>query len=110
MKSLSLKPKRTAEGAWEAGFAGDWTCDGSSWLALRCFEAREGDRFRFAHTAPWFVEVPGQPLRPKKQEVEWFIQSVRKELERSAPLLPPEAVQEYRQALSAYEALLPNAR
>ena len=52
----------------------------------------------------------GQPLHPKKSEVEWFIQSVRKELERSAPWLPPEAVQEYREALSAYEALRPRAR
>ncbi len=110
VKAISLKPKQTKAGAWEAAFAGDWTCHGSSWLALRCFESREADRFRFAHTAPWFVEVPGEPLRPKKQEVEWFIQSVRKELERSAPVLPPEAVQEYRQALAAYEALLPNAR
>ena len=110
VKTISLKPRQTKQGAWEAVFAGDWSCDGSSWLALRCFESRASDRFRFAHTAPWFVEVPGEPLRPKKQEVEWFIQSVRKELERSAPVLPPEAVQEYRQALAAYEALLPQAR
>ncbi len=110
VRTISLKPKQTADGAWEAVFADDWTCDGSSWLTLRCFESREGDRFRFAHTAPWFVEVPGQPLHPKKQEVEWLIQSVRKELERSTPLLPPEAVQEYQQALAAYEALLPKAR
>lgn len=110
VKTISLKPKQTKEGAWAAEYAGDFTCEASSWLALRCFESRARDRFRFAHTAPWFAPVSGQPLRPKKQEVEWFIHSVRKELERSAPVLPPEAVQEYRQALSAYEALLPQAR
>ena len=109
-RTVPLKPKLTKEGAWEASFASDWTCDVSAWMAFRCFEPRDGERFRFAHTAPWFVNVPGQPLRPKRREVEWFIESVRKELARSAPLLPPEAVAEYQQALAAYEALLREAR
>ncbi len=108
--TVPLKPKRTKEGAWEASFTSDWTCDASAWMAFRCFEPRDGERFRFAHTAPWFVNVPGQPLRPKRREVEWFIESVRKELARSASLLPPEAVAEYQQALAAYEALLRQAR
>ncbi len=105
VKTVALKPKQTKSGAYEAAVSSDWTCDGSSWIALRCFEPRDGERFRFAHTAPWWVEVADKPLRPKKQEIDWFISSVRKELERSKSLLSPEAIRDYEAALAAYEHL-----
>ena len=40
--------------------------DESSWVAVRCFEDRPDKRVRFAHTAPFHVEVTGKPLRPQE--------------------------------------------
>src|SRR6185295_6316142 len=83
---------------------------GSSWLAVRCWEPRDGGRIRFAHTAPWFFDVTGAPLRPRREDVEMLIRPVKQELERSSAVLPPEAVAEYRKALEVYEDIARRAR
>lgn len=110
-QTIKLQPKQNKDGAWESQFASDLRIEASSWMTVRCFEPREdGKRHRFAHTAPWHVAIDGKPLSPKKQELEWIIGNIKREIERSAPVLPPEAVSEYQQALNAYEALLPHAK
>ncbi len=83
---------------------------GSSWIAVRCFEERPGGRVRFAHTGPFHVEVAGRPLRPRRVEVEYLVKRVEDELARSEKLLPPPALDEYREALRIYRALLETAR
>jgi hypothetical protein len=83
---------------------------GSSWIVVRCYEALPGGRVRFAHTAPWHIEVAGKPLRPRKAEVEFLIQRVRAQIERSGGVLPKEALDEYREALGRYEELAKGAR
>ena len=107
---LATKAKPGREGAFEATFTHTHAVTGSSWLAVRCWEERFGGRMRFAHTAPVWFDLPAVPLRPRRQEVEWLIQRVKDEIARSAPLLPPEALAEYRQSLGVYEAMLPTAR
>ncbi len=87
-------------------FETEVTIEGTSWLAVRTFEPREGGRLRFAHTAPFHVEVPGRPLRPRRSEVEYLVERVRRELERNQGVLAEDALDEYRQALAAYEKLL----
>jgi hypothetical protein len=84
--------------------------EGSSWIALRCFEDRPEKRVRFAHTAPWHVEVEGKPLRPRREEVEYLVARVEAELKRHAGVLPEPALEEYREALQAYRAKLETAR
>jgi len=79
--------------------------DGSAWLAVRCYELRPAGRVRFAHTAPFHVEVPGRPLRPRPAEVEFLIRRVEEQLARSKDVLPPAALDEYREALRAYQAV-----
>jgi len=101
----AFEPARTREGAFEASFKGTVEVTGTSWVAVRCWEEREGSRVRFAHTGPVWFDAADAPLRPKKREVEWLMQRTRDEIARSAPLLSPEALAEYREALSAYEAL-----
>lgn len=83
---------------------------GSGWLAVRCFDARSDKRIRFAHTAPVFVEVPGQPITPKQAEVEHFIERIERELARHKDVLNADALDEYREALAIYRELLGRAK
>lgn len=84
--------------------------DGSSWVAVRCFEDRPDKRVRFAHTAPFHIEVPGKPLHPRREEVNYLIKRIETELARNADVLPPEALDEYREALRIYKEIARNAR
>jgi hypothetical protein len=77
---------------------------GTCWVAVRVWEGN-----RFAHTAPVWFEVPGQPLRPRREEAEWLASRVRAEIARSRDLLPAEAIAEYEQALKFYEDALKGA-
>lgn len=104
------KSKQNGDGAFEADLGESVTIQGTSWLAVRCWEERPGGRMRFAHTAPVWFDAPDAPLRPRKREVEWLLQRTRDEITRSEALLPPEALAEYREALAAYEALARDAQ
>lgn len=109
--TIPLKQQKNRDGAFEARFSQEVTLETSSWLIVRCFEPREnGRRLRFAHTAPWYFELPGRPLPVNKREVEWIIQNVKDEIERSGSVIPTEGLLEYREALSAYEAIMLNAK
>jgi len=90
-------------------FEADVTIERTSWLAVRAFEGREGGRWRFAHTAPFYLEVAGHPLRPRRMEVEYLVERIRQELRRNEGVLSAAALAEYRQALAAYEKLLEEA-
>ena len=101
--------RKNREGANEAQFRKTVELNGSSWVALRCWESRDGGRVRFAHTAPWFFDVAGEPLRPRREEVDLLIRSVRQEIERSSAVLPAGALAEYRKALAVYEGIAKQA-
>ncbi len=83
--------------------------DGSGWLALRCFEEPAG-RVRFAHTAPCHVRVKDKPLRPRREEVEYLLQRVQGQIARNRGILSEAEIEEYRQALEAYQQKLPAGR
>jgi peptidoglycan/xylan/chitin deacetylase (PgdA/CDA1 family) len=106
-----LRPanERTTSGAVQNRFSTVLQLDRSSWLVVRCFESRPDGRMRFAHTAPWHVEVAARPLRPVRREAEWLLGRVREELARSREVLPPAGVAEYEAALRAYEAIAARA-
>lgn len=80
------------------------TIEGSSWLAVRCYEALPKNRIRFAHTAPWHIEIAAKPLRPRAGEIDFLIRRVEEQIERSKNVLPPAALDEYREALQAFQA------
>ena len=46
---------------------------GSGWIAVRAFETQPNRRIRFAHSAPVFIDVPGQRQPPYRDEVEHFV-------------------------------------
>ena len=79
------------------------TCDSSSWLAVRCFESHPKNRVRFAHTAPVYIDIAGKPLRPRPAEIDFLIRRVEEQIERSKDVLPPAALDEYREALRIYQ-------
>ncbi|HJZ59274.1 MAG TPA: CehA/McbA family metallohydrolase [Gemmataceae bacterium] len=83
--------------------------EGSAWLAIRCSEALPNNRIRFAHTAPWHVRVPGRPLRPRAEEIDFLIRRVEEQLARSKDVLPPAALDEYRDALKVYRDIKKSA-
>ncbi|MCY2953041.1 MAG: CehA/McbA family metallohydrolase [Planctomycetota bacterium] len=97
--------QRTTEGACVSRFAGEVAFEGSGWMAVRCWEDRPGNRFRFAHTAPWYVEIAGRPVRPRSEQRAYLVQRMKDEMARSKAIVPLEANAEYERALSAYERL-----
>jgi len=108
----TLKPdnRPTQAAAFESAIDATVRLDGSSWVAVRCFEDRADKRVRFAHTGPVHVEMADKPLRPRRAEVDYLIKRVKDELARSAAVLPAAALDEYRDALRAYEEVARNAR
>jgi hypothetical protein len=102
--------RKTTAGGYESPIDAAVKVDGTSWIAVRCYEDRPDRRVRFAHTAPWHVEVPGKPLRPRRAEVEYLIHRVEEQIERSKEVLPEAALAEYREGLEAYRRLREKAR
>jgi len=72
-------------------------------VAIRCFGEPEPGRTRFAHTAPWHFIHPEKPLLPSVDEIDFLIDRVASQIERSNETLPPKAIKEYEQALQAYQ-------
>jgi hypothetical protein len=95
--------RKNRDGAFEAKFAQTVQLPGSGWIAVRCWEPRDSGRIRFAHTAPSFFTVPNEPLRPRKEQVDFLADRVQKEIERSSGILPVEAIAEYQEALKTYQ-------
>ncbi len=107
VRTVMGQNRATPEGARESTFDTEVACEGSGWLAVRCWEERPDGRFRWAHSAPWHWDVPGRPLRPRAEERDFLIERMRVERERSRAVLSPEALAECDQALAAYVALTP---
>jgi hypothetical protein len=86
----------------------------SGWIALRCFEQPEtsapDEKIIFAHTNPVFVDVPGKPLKPRVRDVEYFVERMTIELKRNQDVISDEALAEYAEAKTIYEALLQTAQ
>ncbi|HUT90958.1 MAG TPA: CehA/McbA family metallohydrolase [Thermoguttaceae bacterium] len=110
VRRIPAANRKTARGAYESPIEAGVELDGSSWIAVRAFEDRPDKRIRFAHSSPVHVDVPGKPLRPRREEVDYLIRRMKEEIERNGDVLRPEGLQEYREALRAYEDLAATAR
>lgn len=107
---VAVTPSRNSEGAWEATLRHPLQLDGTSWVALRCWEKRAEGRERFAHTAPRWFDVPGRPLLPRKAEAEFLVRRVQEQIDRSRGVIPPAAIAEYEQALAVYQRIAATAQ
>ena len=110
VRTLSPENRKSPQGGYTSRIDTQIPIAGSSWLLVRCFEARADKRVRFAHTGPVHISVPGLPLRPRKEEIAFLIQRVKDEIARSEGVLPPVALAEYRQALHTYEGIAQSAK
>lgn len=101
--SQTVSNTPTHQGGYRSEINMEIPIEGSSWVAIRCFGEPEPGRTRFAHTAPWHFIHPEKPLLPSVDEIDFLIDRVASQIERSRETLPPEAIQEYGQALKAYQ-------
>jgi hypothetical protein len=81
----------------------------SAWVAVRCFDKAKDGRERFAHTAPIHVEIDG-PVRPRRREVQHFIERMEHEIQRNQGVLEPAELAEYEHALEFYRQLRTRTR
>src|SRR5262249_30053866 len=109
-RTLRAANRRNKDGAFESVIDEKVTFAESGWLGGRCYEDRPDRRIRFAHTSPFHVDVPGKPVRPRRAEIDFLLKRVTDELARSEKILPPDAVQEYREALRIYQDIARSAR
>lgn len=80
----------------------------SGWVAVRCVEAAADGRIRFAHTGPAHVKG-NDPIRPRKEQVDYLIQCVERELARNRGVLDAASLGEYEQALKFYRGVAEGA-
>jgi hypothetical protein len=77
----------------------------SGWFAIRAWENRPDGRIRFAHSAPWYVEVDHQPVRIARTEKRYLVERMQREIERSRDVVGDAALREYQEGLAFYEGL-----
>lgn len=82
----------------------------SGWVAVRCFQTLPDGRVRFAHTAPWWVEIEGKPLRPRREQADWFVQRTEEEIARNTGVLSAEQLAEFHEALAAWKKIQATAK
>lgn len=107
---IAPQPIREANGSFRVLLDHEIKIEESSWVAVRYMERRAGKRIRFAHSGIFHFEVPGKPLRPRKEETDFLIQRMEEQLKRSQGALPQNAVAEYERALSIYRQIAKRAR
>lgn len=107
-----IKPQqqRTDLGAFSTDIDVSMEFSESTWVAVRCFEQLPNGRVRFAHTSPTHIDIAGNPLRPRKAEVQYLVDRVQREVDRNTGVLTDAALAEFQEALHAYEAIAATAQ
>lgn len=77
----------------------------SGWFAVRFWQPTADGQSRFVHSAPWYVDVGGQPVRPAIHEKRYLIERMQGEIVRSKDVVSEPAMQEYVRALQYYQSL-----
>lgn len=95
----------TDKGAFRSQLSYELVPKRSGWFAVRFWESSADGQVRFAHSAPWYVEVDHQPVKIERHEKEYLVERMRREIARSNGVVSAEAMQEYRSALEFYQAL-----
>ncbi|MEZ6134214.1 MAG: CehA/McbA family metallohydrolase [Pirellulaceae bacterium] len=104
--SILPEQAQTEVGSYRATVDLSVDLDGSSWIALRCYERAPADKVVFAHTNPVFVDVAQAPLAPDRRALTYFIQRMDAEISRNAGVISAAALGEYQAARKIYQALL----
>ena len=102
-EALVSKPGK--DGGFEATFETTLLPVRSGWFAIRVFEKNEEKRIRFAHSAPWFVEVSGTTLGPRKEELDHILGTIDREISRNRGVLDDKSLKEFQTAREFYQRL-----
>lgn len=95
----------TEAGAYESRCERTLELNQSGWFAVRAIDEREFGDIRFAHCAPFFLEVPGKPWLPRAEEVQFLVDRMESELKRNSGVLSEPALAEFRKALQTYRSI-----
>jgi hypothetical protein len=106
LKSLKPKLSELTRKANSVQFDEKITIAKTSWVAIRSIELQPDGRKRFAHTAPWHIQLRGESIKPEKLQVQYFIDLMKAEVVRNRTVLRPESLSEFKSALSFYRKLL----
>jgi hypothetical protein len=109
-KVIRPENKNMQSGAYRSRFSETIAIDATSWIAVRCFEARPDKRFRFAHSGPFYINVEDRPLRPRKAAINFLVNRTEQQIARNKDVLPEEAVEEYRRSLRIYKQIAESAK
>jgi hypothetical protein len=99
-----------SDGTWRSSLERSVLIERSGWIAVRCFERRADERPRFAHTGPTYLEVAGHPQQARRDEVQYLLDRVLAEAQRSRGVLSEESFAEFEQAAEFYREKLKTAR
>ncbi len=77
----------------------------STWYAVRTWQKLPNNRWRFAHSAPFHIQVGDTKVHPRKVELDYLIQRVQSQIDRSRGIISTEALKEYEEALKIYKAI-----
>jgi hypothetical protein len=102
---VDLLSQKTDHGSFVTTIHSSQHIESSGWIAIRAFEQNGGRRNLFAHSSPVFFEIPGKPLRPRRDETDYLIGRVKEEIARNEKILSEPAMREYREALRIYEEI-----
>lgn len=108
-RSIEPTNKRLGSDAYVTAFDVEIPLDHSAWVAVRCHERDAEGRMRYAHTAPVHLEIDG-PVRPRRREVNHFIERMQHEIARNRGVLADSEVAEYERALAIYQEIAKRAR
>ena len=102
---LRARAERDDRGAYQVQLKREVQPTRSGWFALRFWEPRANGRSRFVHSAPWYVVVDEEAVRPHAWEKEYLVRRMQDEIERSRSIVSEAALAEYREALQYYANL-----
>ena len=109
IEKLDAESEPLENGSYQVTIQHSLRVDRTSWVALRCSYTDADKRVRFAHTAPWHISLDGEPIRPRRQEIQYLIDRMTAEIERSRELLSPAALSEFQEALETYQTIAKRA-
>jgi hypothetical protein len=102
--------QKAENGRYRTAFSLPLSMPESGWVVMRCLEDRPDGRVRFAHTAPWWVDIAGRPLLPRREEVDYLVRRMDEDIARGRGVLSPEALAEYDRAREQFAAIEPRPR
>lgn len=109
-KTITPQNTKTPDNAFSTDATIRLSVAETSWIAVRSIQPMDDGRNRFAHTAPWHIEIAEKLIRHRKKEIDFLIRRVADEIKRNEGILNEAAMAEFREALEIYRKIAERAR